>query len=85
MKQFLLTCLAAMAIASTLFAGDHVEVGSVTTHHGAYVIATYLVVNGAYREVDLVWPDGHVDQIAITPGTPIKTMKVGIQRFVNKQ
>jgi len=85
MKRFIATCLFVLVTASASLAGDHVEVGSVTTYYGAHVIATYLVVNGSYREVDLVWPDGHVDRIAVESGTPAKIMNRALQRFVDAQ
>jgi hypothetical protein len=83
MKLFGLTCLAALLAASSIFADDHIEIGSLITKNGARVSAVYCIIKGCDTEVHLIFPDGRNIQVDVAAGTSTSTMDRALQQIAD--
>jgi hypothetical protein len=83
MKALLLSFL--LATASLLQAGDHIELGSLTTQSGLRVSCLYLIKEGQDTEVHLIFPDGRDIEVTVQAGTSPRTMDKELQEIADQQ
>ena len=85
MKRFLLTCLVSLLVASPLLAGNHIELGTLTTKSGLRISCVYLIQEGHNTEVHLIFPDGRDIEVTVEAGTSTRTMDKTLQQIADHE